>query len=389
MVLYEIMSVSKIYMLFNGRFPSEKAAALFAAKSAEAFERKGITVVLIAPYRFCKSTETYDIYYGIKKSFKVRFLPTVDLFQIPIISKIAFFVHIVCFSFSIFIFSLLKYQERKSSLFYSDSLFLLMGPSLIYNTFYELHDFPERKKTVYQFFLGRICNILSTNKWKADALTKKFLLPHSRILVEPNAVDLEDMPVHTKEEARSLLAITVTKPLIVYTGHLYSWKGVDTLADAAILLPQYQWVFVGGTVEDVSIYKDKYPTLEKSFIGHVSHDNALLWQSAADVLVLPNTAKEKISTYYTSPMKLFEYLASRRIVVASRLPSIEAIVGDSDDAPVIWAEADNPTSFKSAIMIAVESKDIETKISLAFDIMKKHSWEQRAERILSWINNKQ
>ena len=46
------------------------------------------------------------------------------------------------------------------------------------------------------------------------------------------------------------------------------------------------------------------------------------WGRPADVLVLPNSSAEKISGFYTSPMKLFEYFASGKSLVVSFLPSI-------------------------------------------------------------------
>jgi glycosyltransferase involved in cell wall biosynthesis len=55
-----------------------------------------------------------------------------------------------------------------------------------------------------------------------------------------------------------------------------------------------------------------------------------MWQKAADALVLPNTAKEDISKYYTSPMKLFEYMASRRPIVATNIPSITEIINEEN-----------------------------------------------------------
>ena len=51
----------------------------------------------------------------------------------------------------------------------------------------------------------------------------------------------------------------------------------------------------------------------------------------ADVLVLPNSAKDKMNLY-TSPIKMFEYMASKRPIVASSLPSIKEILSDQDNA---------------------------------------------------------
>jgi hypothetical protein len=73
----------KLFLIFHGRFPSEKAAALFAAESAAAFAGQNYEVTLIAPRRLGRFNESCFDFYGLPKNFKVVFLPTVDLFWIP------------------------------------------------------------------------------------------------------------------------------------------------------------------------------------------------------------------------------------------------------------------------------------------------------------------
>src|SRR3989338_7168842 len=82
--------------------------------------------------------------------------------------------------------------------------------------------------------------------------------------------------------------------------------------------------FVGGTEKDRAKVKVKSEKLKNKdnvkIIEHRPHDEIPFWLRAADILVLPNTAIEDISKYYTSPMKLFEYMASGRPIVPSDLP---------------------------------------------------------------------
>ena len=59
----------------------------------------------------------------------------------------------------------------------------------------------------------------------------------------------------------------------------------------------------------------------------------------ADVLVLPNPASA-ISNRFTSPLKLFDYMASGRPIVASNLPAIREILRDTENAVLV--EPGNP-----------------------------------------------
>ena len=59
-----------------------------------------------------------------------------------------------------------------------------------------------------------------------------------------------------------------------------------------------------------------------TFTGHMQPGDVAARLREARVLVLPNPASA-ISTRFTSPLKLFEYMAARRPIVATTLPAIK------------------------------------------------------------------
>src|ERR1044071_10426309 len=68
-----------------------------------------------------------------------------------------------------------------------------------------------------------------------------------------------------------------------------------------------------------------------SLVGFKPHSEARLFQKAADVLVLPHSMKYLHSAYYTSPLKLFEYMAAGAPIVAAELPSIREVIKHGDN----------------------------------------------------------
>ena len=68
-------------------------------------------------------------------------------------------------------------------------------------------------------------------------------------------------------------------------------------------------------------------------VGYVPPGEVPLWLAAADVLALPNSAGEAISARYTSPLKLFEYMAAGRGIVASDLPSLREVLTGRGERP--------------------------------------------------------
>lgn len=373
----------RLFLIFHGRFPSEKAASLFAAKSAETFGVQGIKTTLIVPMRKGAVKEDPYTYYGIKASFDIVYLKTVSIFGIKVLEKLAFVLSYFFFTLDTFFY--IKKNSSASDIMYSNEIFPLVLISYIRpNCFYEMHDFPESKLGLFGWCLRKMKWILVHNKWKLNEIQKTFPdISPTRFLYEPNAVDINAFNTSvSKAEARGKLSLPLSKKIAIYTGHLYGWKGVGTLAESAGILPDdFLVVFVGGTIEDIAKFRAKYRnTPHISIVGHVNHREIPLWQKAADVLVLPNTAKEKISAFYTSPMKLFEYMASKRPIVATDIPSLREIVNNKS---AIIVAPDDAKALAEGIMKACNEAN-STISEQAFRDVASHTWEKRAERIMAF-----
>lgn len=374
---------NKILYIFHGRFPSEKAASLFAAKSCEALANQNKDIILLVPRRISRSKENISEYYKIKENFKIVFLPTLDLFFLKIFEKLTFRLSLFIFSFSCLFYLFLK-GEKEDIVYSNETLPLLLASYFFKNTLYEVHDFPEKNFSFYKKLFKNLRWILVTNNWKIEKLKKVFGIESKKFIYEPNAVEIKFFDINTtKENARHILELPKDKKIIVYTGHLYSWKGVDTLIDASKFLSDDFVVYlVGGTDKDLEEYKEKLRGNKKVILaGHKRHKEIPLWQKSADVLVLPNTAKEDISKYYTSPMKLFEYMASKRVIVASNIPSISEILNSKN---ALMFKPDNAKDLSEKIKWTfINHGKVEQLIKQSFEDVQKYTWYERAKRIIS------
>ena len=118
-------------------------------------------------------------------------------------------------------------------------------------------------------------------------------------------------------------------------------------------------------------------------IGHRPHIEIPYWLKAADVLILPNSAKEKISQFYTSPMKMFEYMASQKPIIASELPSIKEVLNENN---AILVESDNFKALARGIEKALKDNELSDKISQrAYSDVQDYTWQKRAENILNFF----
>lgn len=374
-------STARLFLVFHGRYPSEKAASLFAAKSAEAFACEGMRVTLLVPRRYAALRVKDTEYYELKSHFDVVYLPTIDFLPFRFFERLAFRISLFFFSYATWTY--LRLHASSEDIVYSNETLPLIAASyVVKNTVYEMHDYPLGLKMYYEFFFDRVRHILVTNRYKITKLEHVF--PHAAVkaFYEPNAVAVDDyVKAPDRVQCRKDLELS-TGRIVVYTGHLYSWKGVDTLAAAAKDIDAEIYI-IGGTERDAAAFRKKWGVVRNLHIlGHRPHKEMVLWQKAADVLVLPNTGKEDISVEYTSPMKLFEYMASGTPIVASDLPSIREIAGSG--RAVLVPPDDAGALARGIRSILEEGSALHT--AQAHTWVTEHTWQKRAERILARIS---
>jgi glycosyltransferase involved in cell wall biosynthesis len=171
--------------------------------------------------------------------------------------------------------------------------------------------------------------------------------------------------------------------VVAYAGHLYPWKGVDVLLEAIARLPRPQGLIIGGHSAEPDLARTK-AVAERlgiadrvAFTGLVEPARVAELLTQADVLVLPNPASA-ISTRYTSPLKLFEYMAAGRPIVSSDLPSIREILRDHDNALLV--PPGDPVALASAVDRVLTDQDLATRLArAALDDVRNYSWQRRAE----------
>ena len=99
----------------------------------------------------------------------------------------------------------------------------------------------------------------------------------------------------------------------------------------------------------------------------------------ADVLVLPYVDAE-LAVNYTSPLKLFEYMAAGKPIVAANLPSLREVLRDGENAVLV--EPGSATALAVGLRRVLEDRALAERIARrAFNEVAEYSWDHRAERI--------
>ncbi len=356
----------KITYIANIRFPTERAHGIQIAKTCESLVVAGAPLELVVPGRATAISADPFSYYGLKSTFPIRYAKTIDTVGW---GKIGFIVQSILFGFSA-----RRYIVRDSIVYSRDELplmiLLFFGVCGVWESHTGAWNFAAR-------YVSRRTHMVVISQGLKDFYVSKGIAPE-RITVAHDGVDLEALHP-TEESARSRKNLNLpSTPVAMYVGSLGGWKGTETLYAAAPLVAPITVVVVGGSEDEVAALKPKHPKVH--FMGARPYKELSNVLAAADVLVLPNTAHDTVSARFTSPLKLFAYMASGVPIVASDLPSIREVL-DEDSA--ILVRPDDPEALATGIREALVSGGVRALV--ARKKVEQFTWDERARKILGML----
>jgi glycosyltransferase involved in cell wall biosynthesis len=143
-------------------------------------------------------------------------------------------------------------------------------------------------------------------------------------MIENVAVD-EDLPSPNADEVwqlRQQLGLE-TGPLLLYTGTLESYQGIDLLLQSAKMVkqerPDARYLLVGGRAEQVEHYRKMAEQLGIAdtvrFVGKRSTEEMPCYMALADILLSPR------SKGTNTPLKLYTYLRAGKPILATDILS--------------------------------------------------------------------
>jgi glycosyltransferase involved in cell wall biosynthesis len=170
-------------------------------------------------------------------------------------------------------------------------------------------------------------------------------------------------------------------------------KGIPELVQAMAYLPTFDGsepllLCVGGPMDAVPAYLDLAVGRGVSehrlrFVDRVPNKEVPLWMRACDVVTIPWPWTE-FSAYFTSPLKLFEYMASRTPIVATDLPSMREILRHGKNAVLV--EPGSPEALAKGIQQMLEIPDRGQRIAAqACQDVIPLTWERRAANVLAFL----
>ncbi len=366
----------KLLYITNTRFPSERAHAVQIAHMCQAFVKCGLAVTLVTNNRQVENVEKWIGFTPMFTHYRARF----GLLFVPY-SKFFFVINNIAFLFFVRrkvrfnSFDYIYVRDEWLVLFLS---FCVPNKKIIWESHEAKYNYPAR------YILKRGVRCVCISEGIYDFYVTQGVKA-SQMMVAHDAVDESFFsPYVSKVEARDFLQLPQHQKIALYIGGLDSWKGAQTFCRASEGLKDWLFVVVGGSQTEIVAYGRTFPRVK--FLGQRPYKDLSIMQQAADILVIPNSAKADISAKYTSPLKLFAYMTSRVPIVASRIPSLEAVLTEEN---AYFFEADDHVSLiKSIVSIEEDCQRSQHKASAAKVISRTYTWSNRAAKVVRFIEGK-
>lgn len=389
------------------RIPEERGIAFAVMAMCQAMRENKQEVELLIPKREqTKEYENVDIwsYYQIKRNqFTINALHS---FELPKFSAFEFFLKHFRYLFLSWTYSLvlLKFLMRGHREFVYvfhgclETLLLLRLIKPFYKPFviYEVHHPPVGwyDRLLTRLALTRTDLLVTCTKSIADYfVTDGF--PREKAAGIHDGTRLEDFDyTSSKRTLRKQLSLPTNAIIVGYGGRFVTSgmeKGIPELLKATALLRYKKRkvvvVCVGGPAEYVTKYQNVAKQLNLSLKEAIILDGVPVktlykYMRAFDICAMPFPWQEHFAKYM-SPLKMFEYMASKNPIIATDLPVVKEVLTNNVNALLV--KPDSPNALARGIEKLLRNRRLANKISArAFeDLESKYTWSKRAGKIIA------
>lgn len=370
----------KIAAITNSRIPSLTANSIQAMKVCQALAQLGHDLRVFAPRETAPvNWEQLASHYGLSTPFEIEWLPSN-----PALKRYDFTVH-----------SIVAARKFKADIVYT----WLLNPAVLALWL----DFPVILE-MHAEVTGRLGPWLTRRFWRSSkpkrmlATTRPLqnaieavaglTFPEDAVQIAPNGVDLaqyESLP--DAAEARSRLGLE-EKVTVGFTGHIYPGRGADLLFKLAGRMPDVNFLWVGGTPDEVAYWRDRLADVGASNVtmtGFVENSRLPLYQAAADVLLMPYGRSISASSgqdiaEVINPMKMFDYMAAGRAIVSADLPVIHEVLNEGN---AVFCEPGDTDAWERTLRTLLADMPLRSALGeQARKDVAGYTWFARAERAL-------
>lgn len=368
----------KIAYVSYSTIPSASANSIHVTKMSHAFASLHNDVVLFHPFRKSIDSSTQDVYgyYNVQRNFSI-----VQVGIPNVRGKSFFYAWKMAGNLKKLSPDIVYSRDLKTA-----AVALALGKKTVFESHFPVFDETAFQAVVFASIVtnSNLLKIVTISAALRDSyLTNYPQLTADRIFVAPDGADDPNGASATPMQwpgRKDCLQVG-------YVGHLYPGKGMEVVVELVKRLPELDFHVIGGSAGYVERWKSRLVgALNVFFHGHVPPGSVSTYMKNLDVCLLPNQKtvygadlKNNIGKY-TSPLKLFEYMAHRKAIVASDLPVLREILNETN---AILVPPESPGDWASALIRLCDASVRQSLAEHAYqDFVAKYTWTERAARIL-------
>lgn len=372
-----ISLAKKIVYLSTSIIPSTQANSIHVMKMSSALSRNGYDVKLLAGMLSSDNDLNIFQYYGVKNNFEVvrkrtahfkgsTFLLSLRYF--PLLKKIA--------------------ASAEETVFYGRDVTTLcflskQGRQVIYET----HEMPMKllwKKVEKQLIKS---NNLEKIIFISNELRESYLDRYGKLLAGKEMIIAPDASDEHPDFTQTIALAGQSDFNCCYIGGIYEGRGIGLILEVAKRLPDVVFHLFGSKAVDVNNFNEQSPA-NIHYYEYVAPSQIYKVRNAADVLLMPYQKKVSVAhsasdtSRWMSPMKLFEYMSSKKPIVSSDHTVLQEVLKDGHNA--LLCEPDNVSQWADAISILRSNKTLYEKVSdnAYEEFLSKYTWDNRVKCIL-------
>lgn len=368
----------KILYLAPIRLPTEKAHGIQIMETCAALSRAGANLTLLVSTRKTIPADPFE-YYNVARTFFIERVRTLDIVRY---GRVGYALFVTSYIVGV-LWSLRK--SRPDVLYTRDpitaSAMVLLTRRPVILEAHTAHTY------IPLWILHRLAGVITITHGLRDYYVRDRKVSERSVYVAPDAVDVapfEEVEVsEARRDLRKRLSVSPESKVALYTGSfgLYAWKGVDVAREAADRDPHVTWLFVGGSVDECGALTRGAANHVRT-LPRVSRKDMPKLLMGADVLLLPNKSGDLASERDTSPMKLFEYMASGVPIVASDIPSIREVL---DETCAFLVVPNDAAALAQGVREALSSGESSRRAAEARKRSELYTWDKRASGIVGFL----
>lgn len=367
----------KLSYISNQVIPSKSAESIFVAKSCSSLISSGYDVLLLCPMR-----RNFYINTSVAENYSIDNIPEIKYFPFPSVKG-----KYIIYHFFIFLSLLIN----RPNISYSRTVIgAFVSYILKIDTILELHSLPRKFSLdgwlFYFLSKKRRLKLLVciSNALKKD-LIDVFKVSETIIHVEHDATDIKK-PINYEA------ATNVNFLNLGYVGSLYPGKGMEIISKLSHLLINKDIIITvyGGSSSEIQSWATQCASNVK-FMGYTSYANIYDVVSTFDVCLLPNQPSVQCAGHkngttdigkYTSPMKMFDYMAAKKPIISSDLPILREVL---DETTAYFAKYDDPQDWLNKVNEIISNNYLaKDKANFAYNkIVNFYNWDFRVKRIMA------